>query len=79
MFRDKKKQMIGEMCQKPGEIEALLSWDLQIKETNNVMPSYKAQSIFDKPLWAFKKSSVVDWTSVENPAVKSPPIKLYFG
>ena len=73
MLRDKKKQIIGEMCQKKtaGEIQApLWCWDLQIKETNNVMPSYKAQSLFDEPLWALKKSSLVDWTSVEKPAVK---------
>ena len=38
--------------------------ELQIKETNNVMPSYKVHSIFDKPLWALKKSSVADWTRV---------------
>ena len=71
MLRDKKKQIIGEICQKPGEIKALLwRWDLQIKETNNVMPS---------PLYLFcqysivgilKKSSLADWFNVENPVVK---------
>jgi len=75
MLRDKKKQMII------GEIQALFYWDLQIKETNNVMPS-QAQSIFSvkNPLWALKKSSVADLISVEQPAVKiCKTIKLYFG